>query len=151
VLKQDDRIIVLYTDGSILNENFGAGTVVDMTGAEVIDVIYAMGHQQEIYDTELLGIHTAIQQCCQICEYNNLTKRHIWIFTDNPAAITWLNTLKPGPWRSNSLAFSNMSNNIHALKSTIIVQWIPGHTDIPGNELANMLVQKSTLEKPPAH
>ncbi|KAF8242188.1 hypothetical protein K440DRAFT_566092 [Wilcoxina mikolae CBS 423.85] len=72
-----------------------------------------------------------------ICQRNNLTKRFIWIFTDNQAAIQRLNTFKPDPEQSTSLALSNISHNLHALKTTIIVQWIPAHTDVPGNELAN--------------
>jgi hypothetical protein len=29
--------------------------------------------------------------------------------------------------------------------------WIPEHTDVPGNKLANKLAKKSTPEKPPTH
>jgi hypothetical protein len=46
---------------------------------------------------------------------------------------------------------STMSNNLHALKTTITVQWVPGHTNVPGNVLADMLAKKSTLEKPPTY
>jgi hypothetical protein len=56
VLKQDDHNTVFYTDGSMLNKNIGAGTVVEMTGEEFIEATYPMGHQQEVYDTELHGI-----------------------------------------------------------------------------------------------
>ena len=151
ILKQDDRNIVCYTDGSMLNGNIGAGTVVEMTGEAVIEATYPMGHQQEVYDAELLGILKAAQKCFQICQRNNLTKRHIWIFTDNQAAIQRLNTLKPGPGQSTSLALSSISNNLHAFETTITVQWVPGHTDVPGNELADKLAKKSTLEKPPTY
>jgi ribonuclease HI len=151
MLKNDNRNIVCYTDGSMLKENIGAGTVVEMTGEAVMEATYPMGHQQEVYDAELLGILKAAKTCFQICQRNNLTKRHIWIFTDNQAAIQRLNTFKPGPGQSTSLALSNISNNLHALKTTITVQWVPGHTDVPGNELADKLAKKATLEKPPTY
>jgi hypothetical protein len=47
---------VSYTDESILNKNIGAGIVVEMTGEEVIEATYPIGHQQEVYDAKLLGI-----------------------------------------------------------------------------------------------
>ena len=97
MLKNDNRNIVCYTDGSMLKENIGAGTVVEMTGEAVMEATYPIGHQQEVYDAELLGILKAAKTCFQICQRNNLTKRHIWIFTDNQAAIQRLNTFKPGP------------------------------------------------------
>jgi hypothetical protein len=106
----------------MLNKNIGAGTVVEMTREAVIKATYAMNHQQKVYDAELLGILKAAQKCFQICQRNNLTKRHIWIFTDNQAAIQHLNTLKPGPGQSTSLALSTISHNLHALKTTITVQ-----------------------------
>jgi hypothetical protein len=58
----------------MLNENIEAGTVVTMTGEEVIEATYPMGHQQDDYDTELLGIHKAVQKFFQICQCNNLTR-----------------------------------------------------------------------------
>ncbi|KAF8241651.1 hypothetical protein K440DRAFT_568848, partial [Wilcoxina mikolae CBS 423.85] len=76
---------------------------------------------------------------------------HIWIFTDNQAAIQHFNTFKPGPGHSTSLALSNISNNLHALKTTITVQWVHGHTDVPGNELADKLAKQATLKKPPTY
>ena len=48
MLKNDNRNIVCYTDGSMLKENIGAGTVVEMTGEEVMEATYPMGHQQEV-------------------------------------------------------------------------------------------------------
>jgi ribonuclease HI len=135
----------------MLNENIGAGTVVEMTGEAVIEATYPMGHQQKVYDAELLGLLKAAEKCFQICQHNHVTKRHIWIVTDNQAVIQRLNTFKPGAGQSTSLALSKISNNLHALKCTIIVQWVPGHTEVPGNKLADKLAKKSTLEKPPTY
>jgi hypothetical protein len=61
----------------MLNGNIGAGTVVEMTGEAVIEATYPMGHQQEVYNAELLGILKAAQKCFQIGQYNNLTKTHM--------------------------------------------------------------------------
>jgi ribonuclease HI len=143
--------MMCYTNGSILNENIGAGTVVEMTGEAVIEATNPMGHQQEVYNAELLGILKAAPKCFQICQRKTLTKRHIWIFTDNQAAIQCLNTLTPGPGQSTSLALSKIPNNLHALKSTITVQLVPGHTDVSGNELADKLANKSTPKKSPTY
>jgi hypothetical protein len=66
-LKPDNCNIVCYTNGSILNENIGAGIVVEMTGEAVIEATYPMGHQQEVYNAELLGILKAAKKCFQIC------------------------------------------------------------------------------------
>jgi hypothetical protein len=67
----------------MLNRTIGAGTIVEMTGEANIEATDPMGHQWAVYNAELLGILKAVQKCFQICQHNNLTKRHIWIFTNN--------------------------------------------------------------------
>ena len=56
MLKQDERNIVCYTDGSMLNQFIGAESPVEVPVEAVIEATYPMGHQQEVYDAELLGI-----------------------------------------------------------------------------------------------
>jgi hypothetical protein len=58
----------------MLNQNIGAGTIVEMTKKHVIEAINSMGHQQDVDNADSLGIRKAAQQCCQICQCNNLTK-----------------------------------------------------------------------------
>ena len=106
----------------MLNKSSGAGTVVEMTGEEVIEATYSMAHQQEVYNAELIGIEKAALKCFKICQHNNLTKRHIWISTDNYTTIRCFNTFKLAPSQSTSLVLSNITKICYALKSTITVQ-----------------------------
>ena len=52
--------------------------------------------------------------------------------------------------RSSTIA--ELSDNLKNLAGTVIIQWIPGHTNIPGNELADTAAKEAThLEDPPAN
>jgi hypothetical protein len=57
-------------------------------------------------------------------------------------------TLKPGPGQEIAIAVSNASHILKELNhSTITVQWVPGHTNIPGNEAADRLAKEATKQK----
>jgi len=74
----------------------------------------------------------------------------VWIFTDNQAAIMRIRTLKPGPGQEISIALTHISTELKALKCTLTIQWVPGHTDVAGNEKADQHAKLATTQRPPA-
>jgi len=61
-----------------------------------------------------------------------------------------IRTLKPGPDQEISIALAHISTKLAALKCTLIIQWVPGHTDVAGNEIADELAKFATTQQPPA-
>ena len=97
----------------------------------------------EVYDAELYGIREAATHALRYCQ--TTSKRcDVWTFTDNQAAIMRVANLKPGPGQETAVAVAKASNALKALNSTITVQWVPGHTNVPGNEAADRLAKKAT-------
>jgi ribonuclease HI len=148
LLSQRTRNLLTYTDGSMLADNVGAGVYISPgSNQPAIENTYPLGTQMEVYDAELYGIRQAAEHALKFCRRTR-KRRDIWIFTDNQAAVMRVATLKPGPGQEIAIAVSNASHILKELNhSTITVQWVPGHTNIPGNEAADRLAKEATKQK----
>ena len=88
--------------------------------------------------TELFGILQATTYARQWTEENTNT-RTIWIFVDNQAAIRRCTSLQPTPGQYLSLQILDNLQKILQCNSDvkINIQWVPGHTKVFGNEIAD--------------
>src|SRR5207237_6246727 len=76
--------LILYTDGSELQSGgVGAGVVMMYDGQVVGRWTVGLGLAMKVYDGELVGIARALTEASR----TSLSFKHIWIFTDNQAAI----------------------------------------------------------------
>jgi ribonuclease HI len=147
---ENDRNIIAYTDGSMLNEVVGAGGIVQWTGDFWWKFEKALGHQMEVYDAELIGIRTAAEQIATIILESNWYDKAIWIFTDNQAAVNRVASLHAGPRQDIAIAISDVAKQLYRRRCTLIIEWVPGHTDVPGNEEADRLAKKATTRPQPS-
>ncbi|CUS06705.1 unnamed protein product, partial [Tuber aestivum] len=85
--------LVLYTDGSELESGgVGAGVVMHVGGI-VGRWRVGLGFGMKVYDGELVGIARGLTEASR----SSLSFKHIWVFTDNQAAIINSHRLSPHP------------------------------------------------------
>ena len=144
------KVIYIYTDASSFLETEGVGVgliAIDLAkDRAVYESFNNIGPDQIVYNGELEGI-------CQALEYigqqTNLQGYKIKIFSDNKAAIYRLQTNLPKPgqaWqiRASEAAILAIQNGVQEIS----IEWVPGHLNIEGNEIADSLAKQGTKVSP---
>ena len=150
-IRNNRRALISYTDGSKLDNKIGAGLVIEMPGQPDIERTIPMGTRAEVYDAELEGIQAAAQKILQVCQIGSHTINEAWIFTDNQAAVQRISTLKPAPGQAAAITVAKVSKLLQEHNITLTIQWVPGHTDVEGNEKADQLAKAATQESTSQH
>ena len=141
--------VEIYTDGSAQNgtKNGGSGAVImDKTNNKEYEMCAPAGTYTCSYQAELIAIKIALQKVKELQEQNKilpLNSSNIHLFTDSKSAVQKLK-------RSNT---SNaLIHDIHELldhisnhgNHQILLQWIPSHCGIEGNERVDKIAKKAT-------
>ena len=133
-----DLWIRVYTDGSAERaiQNGGAGVLIEYPDHTSETISIPTGKFCNNFDSEVKAISAAA------AEIQNLNDSHPTVFLTDAKSV--LESLESGkvPHLDNDL--SRISN-----KRKIVLQWIPSHCGIPGNERADELAKEGTrLEQP---
>ena len=135
------NIPIFYTDGSKLKQtNQGKSDL----GAEICHIqgkntnleSYFLDYTQKVIDAELHAISQAIKWITE----SETRKRNFWIFTDSQSAIQKLQKEY-----IQTEVHQNIIQNLEKLKNqdkNVHIHWVPSHTYIPGNELADKAAKK---------
>ena len=94
---------------------------------------------------ELKAIRSALQNISKDCDNPNpLCVTNIVIFTDSQSAIQAIAQMQhhKQPIVTDILTTANKLHNQNAVETSI--QWIPGHCDIPGNDITDKLAKQGT-------
>src|SRR5690606_9219718 len=133
--------IVAYNDGSLLEIKAGARIYIYSNGLK-IKLATLIGEQAEVFDAELSALLIALTRFIKEVTHTTKRTRQIWIFSDSQAAIQRLQHKRPGPGQQTA---STIHKTISDLYSTYrihtYINWVPGHTDVDGNETADQLVK----------
>ena len=138
----------VYTDGSAFRKtkNAGFGTLLRYPDGSSFEYSDSCGKECSNYEAEVLAISTSIQIAHQQFDLNEKPPMTIVIFSDSKST---LESLKNPPYHNKEVG--KLAGDIHNLLSsydiTSHIQWIPGHSDIIGNEKADKLA-KSGANKP---
>lgn len=125
-----------YTDGS--KTEHGSGSGIYNVGEEIS---IALGHTPSVFQTEL----HAISVCAANLAHRGTTGQQISIYSDSQAAIKAV-----GNPRCNSWAVLDCKNNLNELGrlNEVKLIWIPGHSNLAGNEEADRLANIGSASNP---
>ncbi|CAL4095421.1 unnamed protein product [Meganyctiphanes norvegica] len=131
----DDGIIQCYTDGSHIDRKTGAGIFFKPNQIlEVENQTISLGRLATVYQAEVIAISNA----ADIMNKAGITNQTIVILSDSQASLKAL--AKP---LVKQMLVGNCINNLNILSQNNLVKlmWVPGHSDIDGNEEADILAK----------
>ena len=139
-----------YTDGSAFKAtiNAGYGALITLPGGDRKEVFNSSGSFCSNYIAEQHAIINAVNHINLHFDTNPLAVTDVVIFTDS---LSTLDALENGTDTSKDI--TQLSWSLHNLISThskrVVLQWIPAHTGVPGNERADALAKRgASLPQP---
>ena len=145
-----DEWIHIYTDGSATNgtKNAGLGIRVEFADKTLKEISNPCGVLCSNFDAEAKAIETALQYIRETFENVKEKCGNIVIFSDCKSV---LQVIKNDDNKLNiTQKITNyISELIDNFSIRIILQWIPSHCELPGNEAADRLAKKGAcLDQP---
>jgi ribonuclease HI len=146
------NIISIYTDASALPDQIGVGVGIAAFDNSALYIPetptytkhWNIGPQQLVYNGELDGVTTAIEYASSIAAFGD----HFDIYSDNQAGLYRLKTPSDYPGQTCQIRSFTAAQAIVDTGASITINWVPGHTDITGNEIADSLAKEATKLDP---
>lgn len=139
-------IVSIYTDASSTSDRTGIGVGLvakDYShgdGQTIYKSMSNLGGSQLVYNGELEGVTQAVEYASQIAQPG----QHFQIHSDNQAGLYRLRTPSDNPGQACQIRTIEASQSIVDKGATIALNWVPGHTDVAGNEAADSLAKEAT-------
>jgi ribonuclease HI len=137
----------IYTDASSINgSSIGVGFTVfqNRPNTPVFSDQWNIGGQQLVYNGELEAITVASEYASKDTKVGD----HFDIYADNQAAIQRLAKISDNPGQEQQIRTILASRKIVQKGGSISINWVPGHKDILGNEIADSLAKEATKFDP---
>ena len=129
----------IWSDGSRLEDGkVGAGIAWQDSGGIWKTRGFSLGRGQEVFDAELLGAMQGLRAAKRIIGQGPVT-----ILLDSQAAIARLRHTRPGPGQSLAIQAHTAARELRAAGKEPVIQWVPGHTGIEGNEQADQAAKQA--------
>ncbi len=135
---QRTNTITCWTDGSKLDTGYsGSGVLINSQTLGDISWYTSLGKYTTVFQAEIHAILT----CANYVAHNNITHHNITINTDSQASIKALAQYKQTSKmvRQCNLAINNIASN-----NLVTLKWVPGHSNIEGNEKADTLAKRGS-------
>lgn len=150
--------LAVYTDGSQINRNghrlTGAGWVLYWRGQERDHGSVGLGTSAEVYDAEMTALANGLKGAINFIhqtEDHHPKPTTIFIFADNSSAVRSIPIARPFSSQDASQRFIEAARSFLEgnPRASIMIQWVPGHTGIPGNERADEIAKAACSLAPP--
>lgn len=130
--------IVIYTDGSVTPDGTGAGVYIPGTGQKET---YPLGKLATIFQAEMYAILKAAEELNRTLIRN----RKIRFYSDSQASLLALQSqlIDSGLVAESADQLKRLARN-----NTVELCWVPGHSDILGNEIADELAKEGARGTP---
>ena len=141
--------IHVYTDGSAFKgtTKAGYGIFIQYPDGSSNELFEACGEKCTNYEAEMMAIETAIYHLSTIFQACPSKARNIVIFSDSQSV---LQALESDP---HSQDLTQIVLGTHHLKTSfgisLVMQWIPGHSQTPGNDRADTLAKRGSRQEQP--
>ncbi|KAJ3455531.1 hypothetical protein MRS44_017013 [Fusarium solani] len=138
----DSLTLVVYSDGSLSSEGAASyGFTIHQNNIPILDGSGRLG-PAEVFDAEAAGALEGLKAALNLQES---AAQDIFICLDNLAAATCLRGTPSDSSQEVFLEFQALAASHGATR----VRWVPGHTNVPGNEQADKLAKAaSSLPEP---
>ena len=98
----------------------------------------------EVYDAEMWAIQKAVELSVTTNLIFYLHTQHIWIFSDNQSAVKRIAKPTPGPGFNLVISILKYAKLLKNKDIQLHISWVPGHSDVEGNEQADKLAKEGT-------
>ncbi len=154
--KENPEFLAIYADGSLTKKDSrcltGYGAVGYYLGEIAFTMKGALGEQAKVFDAEMTSLNEAGKAAKQFILNGAWTKQptRIVFYADNTAAISRIHKGTPGKAQEHSLAFRrNIAEILNVVKDSLVaISWVPGHSNVPGNEEADCLAKEGAKQTP---
>ena len=137
-----DADITIYTDGSCDAGLYdgGAAAIITTGPPEEPDVLHEISKLGSRYTYSYNEEHAALDAVIDWIEKNeNYDATRILIVTDSQSLCKTL--------QSPTSAITTTIDSLNNLIAEVIIQWVPGHCKIPGNEMADKKAKEATIAR----
>ncbi|RAL63918.1 hypothetical protein DID88_003106 [Monilinia fructigena] len=137
----------IYTDASSTEKGIGIGVgivAIQSNNRIRYQERSNIGPNQLVYNGELCGVTKAIEYASSIACSGQKFK----IYSDNQAGLYRLKTPSDHPGQAYQIRAIKAAEVIKAKGAEISLNWVPGHTSVEGNELADKLAKEATTIRP---
>ena len=148
ILSYPDEWTHVYTDGSAEEgtRNAGWGVWMEEPNGKTKELYGACGDNSTNYDAEILAMQKALEDLSERFE-DSSSFSNVVLFTDSLSA---LQAMESGDLHDALMEVLQSAEKLQAkYPIRLVLQWIPGHTDIPGNDKADMLAKKGAQTTQP--
>ena len=150
IMSYPDNLHQVYTDGSAFKGtiNAGCGARIEFKDKTCNELSEPCGTLCGNYEAEIFGLKHALQNLKETFENQPQKKGDCVIFSDSLSVLTILNEQNYTTKAIRDLAVQ-ISSFIRTFDLNLILQWIPSHCGIPGNERADYLAKKGAAKTQP--